>query len=150
MKKKVPIYGPTAHIDRYECCSPFQWTLFIFSFSFFYSIKLFVNGDLRVVGREVGGVCVWVEIFDFLKIFWNEKLWLSCIVIGTFCLNWMIVAKGGDYLLSFSCRAMCVCVCVRFSKAQFNTRGFPFWVEKYREKKTTKISMKRLGQLCLS
>ena len=57
-EKKVPIYGPTAHIDRYECCSPFQWTLFIFSFSFFYSIKLFVNGDLRVVGREVGGVCV--------------------------------------------------------------------------------------------
>lgn len=37
-----------------------------------------------------------------------------------------------------------LCVCVRFSKAQFNARGFPFWVEKYREKKNDeKISIEK-------
>ena len=58
-EKKVPIYGPTAHIDRYECCSPFQWTLFIFSFSFFLFNKTFCEWRLESGGtRGRGCVCV--------------------------------------------------------------------------------------------
>ena len=82
----------------------------------------------------------------FWKIFWNEKKTVTQLYSDRHVLSQLNDCGEGETTSFLSLVGLCVCV--RFSKAQFNARGFPFWVEKYREKKTTKKSrLKKMSQL---
>ena len=78
----------------------------------------------------------------FWKIFWNEKKTVTQLYSDRHVLSQLNDCGEGETTSFLSLVGLCVCV--RFSKAQFNARGFPFWVEKYREKKNDeKISIEK-------